>query len=109
MSKYGAIKTTVDGIEFGSKKEANRYAQLRLFERGGLISGLELQPVFPITIDGRPVMMRNGQAARYTADFAYTEKGKRVVEEVKGYVVRDYPLRRALVEHIYGVKIIEIR
>lgn len=108
-SKYGAIKTTVDGIVFASKKEANRYAQLKLMERGGLISDLKLQPVFPIVIDGAPVMMRNGQPARYTADFAYTEKGKRIVEEIKGFVVRDYPLRRALVEHIYGVKIVEIK
>lgn len=31
--KYGNIKTTVDGIDFDSRKEANRYAELKLLER----------------------------------------------------------------------------
>lgn len=41
--------------------------------------------------------------------FLYFEGEKRVIEKVKGYVVRDYPLRRALVEHIYGAEIREVK
>ena len=108
-SKYGAKPTVVDGHRFPSMGQARRYSELRLLEQAGQISNLELEPVYPIVINGEPVMMRNGQVARYTGDFRYFENGVRVVEEFKGFVVRDYPLRRALVEHIYGVKIREVR
>ena len=29
-SKYGAIRTTIDGITFASKAEARRYAELQI-------------------------------------------------------------------------------
>ena len=45
-SKYGAKKVTVDGITFDSKKEANRWCELRLMERAGVITGLERQVKF---------------------------------------------------------------
>lgn len=41
-SKYHAEKVTVDGIRFDSKKEANRYRQLRIMERAGTIIGLRV-------------------------------------------------------------------
>ena len=47
-SKYGATKTQEDGFVFDSKKEAKRYKQLKLMERGGLIHDLELQVEFEI-------------------------------------------------------------
>lgn len=43
MSKYKAKKTKVDGITFDSKKEAERYRQLKMLENAGHISDLELQ------------------------------------------------------------------
>ena len=33
MNKYGAKKITVDGIEFDSRKEANRYFELLTMQR----------------------------------------------------------------------------
>jgi hypothetical protein len=75
-NKYGAKRTTVDGITFASAKESRRYEELKILQRGGLISDLKIQPVFPLVING----IRIG---RYTADFAYTEKGAEVVEDVK--------------------------
>lgn len=109
-SKYGAVSTTVDGVRFDSKREANRYQELRLLVKAGRISELVLQPSFPFVINGEPVKMGNGHTAKYTADFAYTEvaTGKRVIEEVKGYKVRDYPLRKAIAEHIYGIEVVEV-
>jgi len=35
MSKYHSRKTEIDGIVFDSKKEANRYCELKLMERAG--------------------------------------------------------------------------
>ena len=43
MNKYNAVKVNVDGITFDSKKEAERYSELKLLERCGAISDLELQ------------------------------------------------------------------
>lgn len=107
-NKYGAKRVKIDGIWFHSAKEGNRYLVLKDMEKCGEIKDLQLQPRYNIVIDGRPVKMKNGQAARYTADFQYTKNGELFVEEVKGVVVRDYPLRRAIIEHIYNIKITEI-
>ena len=43
-SKYRNKKTELDGIAFDSKREAERYAELKLLERAGEISYLQLQP-----------------------------------------------------------------
>ncbi len=45
-SKYGAIKTNVDGHTFDSKKEAEYYEELKLKLRAGSIKGFCIQPVF---------------------------------------------------------------
>lgn len=42
--KYHNTKTVADGIKFDSKLEAERYAQLKILERAGVIRELELQP-----------------------------------------------------------------
>lgn len=98
-SKYGAVKTTVDGIEFHSKAEAKRYTELKLLQRGGYIRQLELQPVYQIVINQKPV-------CKVILDFRYFEGQERVVEDVKG---RDNPLsrlKRRLVEACYpGTKV----
>lgn len=43
MSKYHATRTIVDSITFDSKREAARYAELKLMQRAGLISDLRRQ------------------------------------------------------------------
>ncbi|WP_416330616.1 DUF1064 domain-containing protein, partial [[Clostridium] innocuum] len=47
-SKYGAVKTEVDGIKFDSKHEALRYQELRLLEQAGEITNLRLQVPFEL-------------------------------------------------------------
>jgi hypothetical protein len=111
VAKYRSKPTTVDGIRFASKKEARRYSELKLLEQAGAISDLEIQPVFPIVIAGKPVLLRssgypNGRKAKYLADFAYVERDERVVEDVKGMDTPLSALKRALVEAIYGVKVV---
>lgn len=75
-NKYNAQRTTVDGITFASKKEAGRIGELKLLERAGHIRNLELQPKFPLVVNGVKV-------CTYIADAAYFEKNARVVEDVK--------------------------
>ena len=69
-NKYRNTKTELDGIVFDSKKEADRYAELRMLERAGTIKKLELQPKFLICKG----VVWNGRKQRdryYIADFKY--------------------------------------
>lgn len=100
-SKYHAKKTTVDGITFDSRREADRYLVLKSMEEDGAIEDLrrqvryELVPAFDV--DGkhyRPVF--------YVADFAYVEDGKEVVEDVKGMATDVYKLKSKLFARRYG-------
>lgn len=72
MNKYRNKKVIVDGEEFDSKKEGNRYKELRLLERAGEISNLELQPRFLL----QDKFKKNGKTYRkieYVADFMYCQ------------------------------------
>lgn len=95
---------TVDGIVFDSKREARRYAVLKQQERAGLISHLELQPVFKVAINGH-------HYCRYSADFAYFRDGQRVVEDCKSSgTAKDaaYRLRKRAAEMFYYIKVTEV-
>jgi hypothetical protein len=112
IHKYSAVRTEVDGIKFPSKREANRYQQLKILEQVGEISGLERQPKYPIVINGEPVLIRskgypNGRKASYKADFRYfcNKTKKEIVEDAKGMPTEADVLRRAIVEAIYGIRI----
>ena len=107
-NKYNAKKVVIDGIKFDSKKEGKRYQELRILQLAGVISQLAMQPGFKFIIDGRPVKMMNGHTAKYTADFSYVENGETVYEDVKGMKTEAYRLRKAITEHIYGIKITEV-
>lgn len=102
MSKYHNKKTTIDGIMFDSRAEALRYRQLKMLERGGIITDLKLQPSFELI----PGFSKNGRTYRktvYRADFSYFDKelGRTVVEDVKGVRTAVYKLKRTLFELRY--------
>lgn len=103
LSKYRAVVTHVDGIRFHSRKEAARYQDLRLLERAGAIKGLQLQPSFPLLINGVAV-------GRYDADFRYVDcvNGEVVTEDVKGIRTPVYRLKKRLVEALYPTVIREV-
>ncbi len=87
MNKYNAKKTEIDGVVFHSKKEAERYAELKLcmHARGDdKVDVLELQPKFLLQegfIDNNKTKHR---PIYYIADFRikYAD-GREVVEDVK--------------------------
>lgn len=97
-NKWNAVRTTVDGITFDSKGEARRYIELKLRERSGEIFKLELQPVFPLLINGTKCGVWKG-------DFAYFHLNERVIEDFKGYDTPLGRLKRKIVEALYGIKI----
>ena len=114
-NKYKAVKTTIDGITFDSKREAKRYTELKLLENTGMITHLELQPKYDIIINGVKI-------CSYRADFSYytvreenreqytnskgewivpTKTGDRegqIIEDVKGFKTPIYRLKKKLVE-----------
>ena len=92
---------TMDGIVFASKKEMKRYAELKLLQRAGEVQDLTLQPEFRVSINDQ-------HYCTYTADFAYTQKGERIVEELKSTgTAKDaaYRLRKKAAELFYDIKI----
>lgn len=100
FSKYHNVKTISHGIQFDSKKEANRYNELLILQNCGCISGLELQKRFEIC----PKKNENKRARFYVADFVYKENGKRIIEDVKSPITRKnpvYSLKKALVQVNY--------
>ena len=104
--KYHARKTTVDGITFDSRKEADRYLVLKGMEEEGAIENLrrqvryELVPAFDV--DGR-----HYRPVCYVADFVYVEDGKEVVEDVKGMRTDVYRLKSKLFARRYRMSIKE--
>lgn len=108
MQKYRNKKITIDGITFDSKKEANRWMELKLLERAGEISHLARQVKYELIpsqkIDGKVVE----RACSYVADFVYLEKGKTVVEDTKGFKTPDYIIKRKLMLQVHGIHIREV-
>lgn len=100
--KYNAIKTTVKGITFDSKKEAERYTLLCNMLGMGLISDLKLQPEWEL-------IPRQGgfRPTKYVADFSYIKDGKLVVEDVKGVKTPEYRIKQKLMMWVHRIKVIE--
>ena len=121
MSKYKAKKTVVDGITFDSQKEAQRWCELRLLEKAGVIKNLQRQVPFEIIPPYTEVIERYGKKGQrlkdqiktiekvcyYKADFTYYENGKLVVEDTKGFKTEAYIMKRKLMLHKFGIRIKE--
>ena len=100
MNKYRNKKVIVDEKEFDSKREGNRYKELKLLERAGEIKNLELQPRFLL----QDSFKKNGRTFRkieYVADFKYIENGKTIVEDVKGLQTDVFKLKHKIFEKVY--------
>lgn len=111
QSKYRAKRTRLDGIEFDSQAEAQRYAQLKLYQKAGIVKSIELQPKFIIVDsyigpDGKKV-----QPTYYKADFLVEyPDGRKEVEDVKSRITKTplYRLKKKLFEQRYSISIKEV-
>ena len=119
-SKYRNKKVQVDGIIFDSAKEANRYKELDMMEKAGKIKDLKRQERFLLI----PAQREEAQGKKkgklierecaYVADFVYTDckTNEKVVEDVKGYrgggAYEVFKIKRKLMLHIYGIRIVEV-
>ena len=109
-NKYHNQRACVDGRWFDSKREARRFRELQLLERGGEISDLRTQVSYEL-IPTQP--RRHGKAERsvhYIADFVYHDNrsGNTVVEDAKGARTSEYIIKRKLMLQKYGIEIKEV-
>lgn len=101
-SKYNAKKITIDGHDFPSKREAERYCELKLFLKAGLIRNLELQPRFLLQDEFFDKNEVKHKKIEYVADFLYIDNdGKAIVEDVKGVLTAVYKLKKKMFLKIY--------
>lgn len=118
-SKYFNKKVFVRNECFQSKKEANRWLELKLLEKAGQIKDLKRQVKFVLipaqreqgTIGKRGGIKQGKLIERelgYIADFVYTENGKMVVEDAKGMRTKDYIIKRKLMLYINKIQVREI-
>ncbi|MRR49359.1 MAG: DUF1064 domain-containing protein [Rhodocyclaceae bacterium] len=106
-AKYGNKKTQIDGRTFDSKREAHRYVELRRMAEAGLIEDLRCQVPFVLA----PAVMVKGRKRpplRFFADFVYSQDGKQIVEDAKGYVTEGYRIKRHLMASVLGIQVVEV-
>lgn len=126
FSKYHAKKVVYDGITFDSQKEATHYKELKLLERAGVISNLQLQVPFVLipaqyvdevqytkkTHKEKRVKKLVEQKLKYIADFQYVKDGEIVVEDVKGYrrasAYSTFVIKRKLMLWVHGIRVKEV-
>lgn len=91
-NKYGAVKTTVNGITFDSKAEAAFYSYLLPLQKIGRIEKIELQHTYVLHA-----------GIKYRADFVITMPGglQRYID-VKGHETAEFKLKRKLFEKDVG-------
>lgn len=103
MTKYHNKKTVINGITFDSRREAERYVELKVLQKKGLITQLELQPKFLLQ-KGFKYRGKTQSAITYKADFRYIdlETNTYVVEDVKGMVTQAFAIKKKMFLATYG-------
>lgn len=101
--RYKTVKVySVGANEFPTKTQARTYCKAHGIPYRHIDTEEQVVPVV------KSVCIE--QNAVYTADFVYNEAGELVVEDVKSEATRkepDYVLRRKLMLHVHGIKILE--
>jgi hypothetical protein len=113
-NKSGRIphqRVEVNGIVFDSKSEHDRYLELLILERAGVITGLECHPVYELIPTQKVPGKRAFRGHKYTADFRYIRDGETIVEDVKSEKTReerDYIINRKLMWMLLGIYVEEV-
>lgn len=126
-NKFNAKRyTAADGITFDSKKEAERWDELKLLQDAGAISDLRFQVRYQLLAPQYEEVERFGKKGQplkplrklvergvdYIADFVYQKDGETVVEDVKGYkrstAYSVFAIKRKLMLMVHGIKVQEV-
>lgn len=108
-SKYRAVPIDTPDGHFDSMGEFARWEDLKLMQRGGLISGLKRQVKFELVPKQKSKDGKNVQPVEYIADFRYYDKrtSQWVTEDFKGMRTDVYKLKKKLMLWRYGIEIKE--
>lgn len=123
-NKYRNKKVKLpDGTVFDSQHEYERWRELCLLQRAGVIHDLLRQVKFELIpaqyesyerySEKTGKQLKDGvrcieQAVSYIADFVYWEKDQMVVEDAKGVKTEGYIIKRKLMRLQHGVSIREV-
>jgi hypothetical protein len=112
-AKYHNKKVHWGGMTFDSIREFERYQELSIMEKAGVIQDLQCQVKIKLSCGGAPVMSKRkkGHQYYYVVDFKYyDEEQKRWrFEDVKGYNTRASDIKIAVVEAETGTEIEIVR
>lgn len=100
-NKYRAQPVVTDEGRFASKKEYADWCALKLREKAGLISHLQRQVKFPLSVNAQLV-------TTFIADAVFFENGKRVVVDSKGVQTPVYRLKKKLMRALLNIEVQEI-
>lgn len=100
-NKYGAKKTIVDGITFDSKREAAYYGELKIREKLGEVSAVELQRPFKL------LGPKGELLCTYKCDFAFWDHivDRFRVIDVKGIETRDFKIKKRMMRAMNGIEV----
>ena len=102
VSKYRARYVDVDNIRFDSRKEANKYNELKLLKMAGEILDFELQPEFELQPAFRDKRGKLIKPIKYRADFKVIYKDKSVVYiDTKGFETEVFKLKAKMLKFKY--------
>lgn len=100
--KYRNHPVREDETEFDSKLEARRFRELKLMEKAGVISQIQVHKHWDLHVN-------NIKIGYYEADFTYQEGGQTVIEDTKGFITPIYRWKKKHVLAEYGIEIREIK
>lgn len=105
-SKYRNEPVIRGSERFASKREFNRWCELQMLERSGIISDLKRQVPFALNVNRMLI-------CTYIADAVYTSQdGKTVIEDSKGLrsgaAYQIFKLKAKLMLAIHGIRVLEI-
>ena len=97
--------------QFDSQAEADRYMELRVMQKAGIITCLVCHPKYDLIPTQKVPGQRAFRPHRYTADFTYVRDGQVIVEDVKSVRTReerDYIINRKLMWMIHKIYVHEV-
>lgn len=121
-NKYNNKKITTEEGVFDSKKEYQRWCELKLLQKLGEIEDLQRQVEFELISAKREAPTVNSRGTvklgkviekkcSYYADFTYKKDGELTVEDVKSEITRknpEYIIKRKLMLDRHGIRIKEV-
>lgn len=117
QSKYRNSKIETDEGMFDSKKEYNRWLELKEMQANGDITNLARQISYELIPSQKlpeAVTIKRGKhrmterRVTYVADFVYKDRrGRTIVEDTKGLKTKEYIIKRKLMLYRYGIQIKE--